>query len=483
MLFGPFALAYLVMAVMYATTPVYIDHGESTLTVGAQQWLQGRPLYHAADSPYLYSVFQGPLAYLWAALALTIYPDPIMASKLAGGFWSISSFVLVFLIFWRSGGFWIAIPSLGLVAGELMLDSLAPFWDRPDPLLIFSVSLGLGALVLRNKRYGAAILVLALAMAINCRIHGPFYLLPGLAIWCRRHGWLENLVVVVLGSALSFIPFLLPGISLQNYFFWLQLGAHQERSLDVFYENIETLLQMILPLIFFMGHPRLKFRWRDATEETVLFYSLILAGVLVAIPASKLGSGWHHLLPLAVYVGYLFCLFLADLPDRLNYRWTLLVVMIWSFFCYQKLYSNVSFVAWYCQNVPYREMQVELRAILRVYPAAKTQMGVGHDRDYAATYYAPWIYREGTPCVANTNICMDLKEAGLSLQALKTSLETEQFAYWLIPHDGAPFTMRSWFDYQPLFDDSIRQTFAQHYVLDKRTRFYDIYRAKTAAPP
>ncbi len=129
--------------------------------------------------------------------------------------------------------------------------------------------------------------------------------------------------------------------------------------------------------------------------------------------------------------------------------------------------------------MPYRMIQDDLRQILQIYPAAKMQMGVGRGGGYMFTFYAPWIYREGTPCVANIVACMDLKEVNLYPQALKTSIETEQYSYWLIPRDGPPFSMDSWYDFQPLFDDSMRQAFAEHYVLVNRSNFYDIYGAKT----
>jgi len=478
-LFGPLALTWLIMAAIYAVTPTYIDHVEPSMVVAAQQWLHGFPLYHPGDSPYLYSFLLGPFDYLWLAWTLTLSPDPVLASKLSGGFWSLSSLFLLLVIFWRSGGLVIALASVGLVGGELMLDLVAPFWDRPDPILVFSASLGLSTLKLKDQRLGAGILVLAIAMAIACKIHGLLYLLPTLAIWYRRHGWHWCAGILCAALPLAFAPFLLPGVSLENYFFWLRMGAQQPRMWDILGENAETLVQLVFPVIFFVGHPRLKLQWREATEETILLYAVLVAGLLVCIPASKAGAGWHHLLPLTVYVGYLFCLLLASSTGPLKFRWVTAAVVVWAFFTYNRVVHNCSYVIWSLENIPAQLVQDDLRQILQVYPVAETQMGVGRGGGYIFTFYSPWLYREGTPCVINVGAFMDMKEAGLTASALKTSLETEQFRYWLIPRDGPPFTMNSWYDSLPLFDYSLAQTFSQHYVRVNSTPFFDIYQART----
>ncbi len=478
-IFGPLALTWLRMALIYAVTPIYIDHNESSMVVTAQQWLYGRPLYHAIDGPYLYSLLQGPFDYLWLALALKLCPDPILASKLSGGFWSLSSLALLLVIYWRKAGPILAIAGVGLVAGELMMDLLTPFWDRPDPILIFSSSLGLAALNMQNRSLGSVLLVLAVALAVNCKIHGPLYLLPPLAVWYWRYGVRSILFILGIVGLLAVIPFLLPGVSITNYFLWLRLGAHHPWTTDLFCENLETVLVMVLPLVLFWRHPRLKLRWRDTSEETILLFSFVLAGVLISFPASKVGAGWHHLLPLAVFPGYLFCDLWASTPTFVKLNWAVGVVLVWAFFTYRLVIQNSSYILWSIQTFPVELIQADLRQILQHYPATETQMGVGRGPGYISTFYSPWIYREGTPCVIHIGAYMDMKESGLGAQSLQKSLTTEQFTYWVIPRDGPPFTMVSWYDSGALFDDSVRQAFTRHYVLVASSPYFDIYRANS----
>lgn len=480
-IFGPFALAWLVMTLIYASTPIHIDHVEPTITVAAQQWLHGRPLYHPADSPYLYSLLLGPFDYLSVALSLTLCSDPILAAKLAGGFWSLASVALLFFVFRTAGGTFWAVVGLGVVGSELLLDMLMAFWDRPDPALIFTVGLGLAALQVRQRRLGAVLLALAVGLAMGLKIHGALYLLPCLALWFRRHGFVPTVLVAVAGGVFSLAPFLLPGISALDYAGWLRFGLQQHRTWEMFQDNVETLIQLLLPLLLFIGHPRLKFSRRDLTDEGLLLAATVIAGALVCLPASKVGAGWHHLLPFAVYVGYLFSRLLPGLSVRLEFRWVQAVLAIWVGVAGYEAIHNGSYVIWYFQNMPAQAIQADLRNLLRSYPAKDVQMGIGNGGIYMATFYSPWIYREGTPCVVDIGAFMDMKEAGLDDKALVTSLTTEQFRYWLIPRDGEPFSMNSWYDQEPLFDDQVRQAFLQHYVPVAASAFYIVCEARSAA--
>ena len=471
---------WLLATLLYAVNPIYFDHLEPTVVVTAQQWLHGRPLYHSLDAPYLYSTLFGPFDYLWLALTFQLCPDPVLASKLSGGFWSLGSLVMLLLVFRRMGGIWVAIACVGVVGGELMTEWLVPFWDRPDPILTFSVSLGLGALTVRNRRFGTAILIIAIALAIDSKIHGFLYLLPIAAVWWQRHGFQAFLLVLFFAAALALSPFLLPNISLTNYVLWLRMGSHHPLEKELFRESLETFLMQLFPLVLFAAHRRLQLGWSKSSEETILFLAFLLAGALVCIPASKAGSGPHHLVPFTVYVGYFFCAGLVDSVRRLRLTWAAGVFMVWGLFTYTKA-ASACLHLWELRQLPDRFVQTDLRQILMKYPATEMEMGAGDDSGYGVTFYSPWLYREGAPCVLDIGAYMDMKESGLGSGALSTSMAKEQFRYWLIPRDNRPFSMYSPYDEKPLFDESVGQLFLKHYGKIDTTPYFDVYQAKAVS--
>jgi hypothetical protein len=237
---------------------------------------------------------------------------------------------------------------------------------------------------------------------------------------------------------------------------------------------------MLLPLVLFPAQWKWTPKWRESTEDQVLFYALLATSLLLCVPSSRAGMGPHHLLPLTVYAGYLFCTGMAKSPPWIRLSPALIVFAIWGLFSCREVIHTGRLVYNFLVD-PGLMVQADLRQLLQKYPATDTQMGLGSSDGYEINY-APWIYRAGTPRVAEILLFEDMKVSGLHSDALQSSLAAEQFRYWLIPRGDRPFTIDSAYGTGPIFDDSVGQLFLQHYAKIDTTAYFDVYQAKAGAP-
>jgi hypothetical protein len=483
LLFAPFISLYIFCMACVVTGVGFSDHLESTTVVIAQQWMHGRPLYHTADYPDEYSMLYGPASFLSVALALNVSSDyPIVASKLAGGLWALLGLIVLAYTLkkqWNSTAAWIG---TGIVTAEVFyFEPFYLFGVRSDGIIFSMICLGLCGLT-SGRIIGGALIALSLAIIVNCKLHAFLYELPVLILWFRRHGLRPSILLLGVATALSFLPFLLPNVSLSNYLFWLQMAAKHPRSSVIFLQNVAYLLIILAPMGLLAYRMPLSLSWSQASEETILLVGLLLAGLLVAAVASKEGAGYHHLLPFLPYIGYLFCAGLQRLTDKPELDWgtvfgisLMLYLLVISLtisgqIYYDRNHSNAAFV------------QADLLQVLEKYPAEQVQMGAGDDNGYPITLAAPLVYRSGQPCVLNIGSFMDMKEAGLTDEALRKSLILEKFPYWLTPKGELPFTMSAAYSTKPLFDDGVVKAFAQHYTKVDSSWFFDIYQAKVGGP-
>jgi hypothetical protein len=323
----------------------------------------------------------------------------------------------------------------------------------------------------------AAVLAIAVGLAINCKIHGFLYLLPVGAVWFQRNGFRSLVTVIVLAGIVAMIPFLLPGVLQSGYLAWLRLATGHSLRKSVLADNLMAFITLLIPLALLpcpIDWARL-LRWLN--ETNLLFISLVGVGLLVCVPASKAGAGPHHLLPLAPYVGYLLASRLAVHPLRDWNPWCLVIGFLWVVCSYPQTFF-VSRPFWdRGQDRLAGEAITDLRAILSGYNPQDIQMGCGGKDHYGLTFDSPWIYKFGAPRVTDPASCMDIKASGLTLRPLEESLRNKIFKIWLIPRGDQPFSMISYYDDRPLFDDSVAQTLLRNYSIVESARFYDVYQA------
>jgi len=117
---GPFLIVWLVLMTAYLFHPGFMDPGEPMIVVTAQQLIHGRPVYHAYNSPNLYSILYGPLIYELTAGGLKFISDPILAGKIAIApicllLWGTMAWIIS-----RMGDFRVVLATLGLIAFELL---------------------------------------------------------------------------------------------------------------------------------------------------------------------------------------------------------------------------------------------------------------------------------------------------------------------------------------------------------------------------
>jgi hypothetical protein len=482
---GSFIILWLIGGWLYLTSGGFYAHVESCSVVVAQQWLHGQPLYPSPDYPDQYGMLYGPFGFVWLAGVLSLVPDPILASKISGGFWAVLAMGAFYLALRRRWDFATAVAGTGLMASELMAFYTDPgvvFGPLSDPILTASVSLGLLAMTC-GRSAGTVLLAASFILAIDNKAHALLYFLPILAVWTCRHGVVLSLLTVTASLLMASLLFLLPNVSLANFLFWLSMARHHPFSPSVFLHNAFHLLRLVVLLTPFLVSVSWSRSWGRWSEDQILFGMLLLAAGIMILPTSVQGAGPHHLVPFLPIVAYLFCAALHESPKGMPVTRVVVFALV-ALFCACQFARDVVLLRTVHRTVVAAQaqaVQADLRHILSVYPPSQIQMGIGDDKDYALTLYSPILYATGQPCVVHGCSYMDRKIAGLGDEPLRKILLAEQYRIWLVPRNDQPFSLTSFYDESTIFSESVRETFAQHYAKTASSPFYDIYQAKGTA--
>src|ERR1039458_7793113 len=211
----------------YLASPAYLDHVEPTIAANAYVLNHSQPLYHSAETGERYSLVYGPLAYLPYSLAMGLAPYGFLTCKLVA---AVACFLTLFvgilcLKKWLKG------PSLVLASGFLVALFLAlgpdAFLVRADPILCLLAALGLWAAARAGTAAAVVLLAVALGAAVNVKVHAPIYFVFPLLLLVQRAGRKAAGCALLGAGIVSALPFLLPQVSLRNWFQVLRVvGQH-----------------------------------------------------------------------------------------------------------------------------------------------------------------------------------------------------------------------------------------------------------------
>ncbi len=90
-------LIYFLIVILYAFSPLYLDHGEASVSVIGFLLKGNYELYPSLISGKFYGVPYGPALFLLQKWFYLIFGDSIEASKLVGVLGSIFSFIILYL--------------------------------------------------------------------------------------------------------------------------------------------------------------------------------------------------------------------------------------------------------------------------------------------------------------------------------------------------------------------------------------------------
>lgn len=424
----------------------YLDHIEGNIVIGGWLWAHGAALYALQDGYARFANIYGPLAYLADLPGLLVLGPGIAASKLPAALALLATLGLTAFRYRRA-------PMAGLhglfllVAGFAALSPMS-FWTRADPFEALLVAVAVAAAA------SPAIVGLCIGLAVNCKIHAFLYFLPILwELWTRR-GWRAAPPLAITAAATFSAPFLLPGISLDDYVAVLvqQIGGRArsgELLAPVFAYGAALTLPVLLPLC------RREIPQADRGYGIVALASL----ALIAYPASFPGAGPYHFLPLIPV--------LAEArkrlaPDGIGAEFAVFPLLFFAAATTSLCLRQID------ERQGWHAYTAEALALAREAPPGTVDIGYGDNRrSYEIAQLAKVaLSLHGYPRRVDGQILMELRKTGIDgSRRWVADLAGCRVKRWLLPRGEAPFAIRSYFyhDDTLLFDDAFRAAFAAHY--------------------
>lgn len=448
-LFG-FALTVCVLAAEWwgnIRLDAYLDHIEGNTAICGWLWAHGAPLYALQDGYAQFANIYGPLAYLAAVPAMLLVGPTILASKIAAVLAVLATLGLTAYRYCR-GAPMAAVQALFFFVAVLAALTPMSIWIRADPFEVLLVTAALAGMA------SPAFIGLCIGLAVNFKIHAFLYFLPILwEVWNRR-GWRAAPLVVVVSLATFFAPFLLPGISLHDYFSTLfqQIGdrtRHHELLLPVAAYCVALTLPVLLPLC------KRGVSSADRCFAIAVFASLALA----AYPATFPGAGPYHLLPLLPL--------LVEARYRLKPQGTGSQFAVFPLLFLAATTTSLTFTRLHDRQAWPAYAAEALQLAAEAPTGTVVDIGYGdNQRSYEIGQLAKAILSlNGYPRWIDAQILMELKKTGVDGSKRWIPYLTEcRVGRWILPRGEQPFAVRSYFyDNVVLFDDVFRQAFAANY--------------------
>jgi len=439
----------------------YWDHIDCSILISGWQYIHGAPLYELQDGAPVLANLYGPLAYLVQMPALIMFGAGVAASKVTSLLALVATALVMGVHMVRRSTTGQALGGFFLLTAGLLLFGPVSFWVRADPFEVLLVAV---AVVLTAGRRGGICVGICIGLAVNFKVHAFVYFLPILVdLWWT--GGLRALLRVATFSGMTFfIPFLIPGISLHDYFVTVsQQVAGGTASSSLMVKNaiyaVVILLLLVLPLVAHHHQARDK------------VYALIVLATLGLLfyPASIQGAGPHHFLPLLPV--------LIEARRRLRPEGIaaefapFLIVLIASFAMQGTLHYMASKRGWDL-------VSEEALALALHSPVQPVQIGYGENpesyeiSELSKTVLAFNFY----PVLLGAQILNELREIGIDGSTRWIPYLTEcRIKRWLLPKGEKPFATISYYDRGQLFSGEFRRAFFTHYRLVETTEHFDVW--------
>lgn len=473
---------YAALAVWYAGDPRYFDAAEPTIPIIGWLAMLGQPIYHDPAAAERYAHIYGPLAFLAHGAVLTIAGPGIEASKWLGVGAALASLGATYAALAGTTSRARALVLTGGCALVYLGFRNYSFWTRPEPLLLLAAAGGLVAAV-RARGLAAGIGVgLAAGVLVNLKITGALYALPLVTLLAVRLGVGPVLLALATGAVTAGLPFLLPNVSLRAYLDWLSLSARNGLLVAPLRQNLEWCAWLLLPIAIArvgrgVGSASARGVW--PVTATIVF------GVLAtAIAAAKPGAGSYHLLPFVPAIAWVLAGAMSSgdplAGDRLAppvaAAWIAAAVLI-------AVAQQISFVRVLTEGE--RAARDDVRAWLAAHPGETAQMAYsGYDRP---TFARPDLtFRSGLYLIDGPAV-QEHQLSGLAVPpATLAAIRACRADVWLAPRDTEPFAGPNRYPAMAraaLFPDAFRRAFAESYVRESQTRFYDVWRCRSRRQP
>jgi hypothetical protein len=385
------------------------------------------------------------------------------------------SLVVGYRIFRDTAGPFAAVIATAGCALVYMGFSNVTFWTRPDPLLILCVVVGLLATRLRGMVASSVLLGVAMGLAVNLKVTGPLYLLPSLAIVLSAKGRRALVWTAVVAVPVALAPFLLPNVSLENFWDYLRLSARAGLVAGRIRQDLEWATFLFAPLaatLWNVGRAAVP-RERTLTLAVVLSSTI----VTVAVVAAKPGGGPLHLLP---FVPVLALALLSAPSSAFERRWTMLVFVA---FGITGLLIAVPRQITFIKTVAGRDLGPAVSDLDHFVDGHRARrIAVGYAGTSYLSYARPeMVFRTGE-YLLDAPAVQEHRLSGLALpESTIQAIEECRIEFWLIPPGAAPFAVPSaYFPNGPhdVFPEEFRATFLSRYERTGSSGQFDVWECR-----
>lgn len=464
-----------VTAIVYFLTPSYFSYIETNIASVSAYWLKGNELYSTLLAQDRYSIEYGPWPSISNALLLIPGIFVIQFSKLTGII-NLATTLLLFIIL--VGRLELTQKTRAIVLGVLCLSFLGfdnySYVNRPDSFLI---AYSLGALFLLEIFKTQRKFFFYLEVGVLCglcaasKIHGLIYFVP-VAAFCfekRKEVWSWPLfaLTLVVGAIVSFLPFLLPGVSLENFIAWLRSTSGHGLTSSLFFDNVSYSTPYLLGL-YFCGVLK---------DSKKTFIVLLISIVIASIVGSLKGAGTHHILPFIPFIIYLGVMSYLTLEESKKSKAHIFLAALFVGLSYDSFISQKAILKYFL-TIPEQVREFTDLKELRSKYSGPVEIGYGDNSQLEMSYYKPYFVARGDSLLLESDALMDMGASGMDLpESTFNVLRSCKIPYMILPRGNGSWTMSSGFGYR-LFSDEWIKLFSEKYKPVESTIYYTIYKCR-----
>lgn len=479
---------------LYLIVPTYREHIEPSIATLTLMFLDGLPIYTDFDNAGHYNLVYGPSTYLIQSVFLSIFSNPIFASKLYGISCVIISMFSLYYLIQRRYSYHIANLSLFYFLAALLLFSQVSFRNQAESIILLGNSLATASVLLPSTWLSMLLLSLGSALSISAKFHSAGYILPLLVFMYRQHGLKRLFIIASLTLFFLSFPFMLEQFSFRHFVEIIATYAKHQFSLKLFMENITLGLIIFVPVLYiilFSDKNRLTYFDSD-TKLTVIISLLML--LAVSLVASKEGAGQYHLLPFAPSIAVLFALFYQHQEGLVSveqdgaaskpYKNIVLTTIVIAWLLTMTGYSVSSqkrFLFFVSDNI---SSDIDTDVIeIRNYISSKNwsaTMGYTGEIGYNYTYYRPLLW----PILKNNLLdpvaLMDMQHANVNISATTRQKFIDQYYdVVIVPGHDKAFNILNFYNPNPLlFGNEFPIIFLKNYYPAMEFKYFTLWLAR-----
>ena len=487
-------LIYFLIVVLYVLSPLYLDHGESSVSVLGFLLNENYELYPSLISGNFYGVPYGPVLYLLQKWFYIVLGYSIEASKLVGVLCSILSFIVLYFAINDRYNPKKYLYLIAYIPFVFLQFSSWTFWNRSEPMIMFFIGLALLGIRQKNIFFSLVLLSLSYGLAVNLKITSVFYMLPIFLLSLRRKSVWFHASVICLSLLIVVLPFLYKNISFSNYLDFIRLAKNEKMYFSLFHECLRlSFLYYIIPTILFLLYLS---KHKEHLRYVFLKYKLPLIALFVCLAAvmimgAKAGGGKLYMLPFMPLFVYFWSKLINIEFDsqslKISSTKSLIILSLIIGLTFSTLptsalksgYMLLRFSKNLKKDAIPRQVIDDLRSIDKQYPDFTIHMGIGECKNYNYTFYRSALVFMGNPYFIDFPAYMAYQNSKmLDKKQLAQIFEACKIDIWLVPKDNVPFRMMNWSDGKALFDQQLRNSFLNNYQQIDSSKFFDIFICK-----